>query len=55
MVDSIRAILGLIHESTIYSTSLFIGDEEGIRRSMARALRHERYKTCTAVNGEVGL
>ncbi|MEJ2655908.1 MAG: adenylate/guanylate cyclase domain-containing protein [Desulfobacterales bacterium] len=34
---------------------LFIDDEEGIRRSVIRALRHEPYETCTAENGEIGI
>ena len=34
---------------------LFIDDEEGIRRSVARALKNEPYKTCTAENGEAGI
>jgi len=36
-------------------TLLFIDDEEGIRRSVARALKHEPYKTHTAENGEIGI
>jgi adenylate cyclase len=34
---------------------LFIDDEEGIRRSVVRALKHEPYETCTAENGEIGI
>ena len=34
---------------------LFIDDEEGIRRSVIRALKREPYKTYTAENGEVGI
>jgi len=34
---------------------LFIDDEEGIRRSIVRALRHEPYKTYTAETGEEGI
>ena len=34
---------------------LFIDDEEGIRRSVVRALKHEPYKTHTAENGEIGI
>jgi class 3 adenylate cyclase len=34
---------------------LFIDDEEGIRRSIVRALKNEPYKTYTAVNGEDGI
>jgi len=34
---------------------LFIDDEEGIRRSVVRALKNEPYKTCTAENGEAGI
>ena len=33
---------------------LFIDDEEGIRRSVVRALKHEPYKTHTVENGETG-
>ena len=31
---------------------LFIDDEEGVRRSMARALKREPYKTYTAKTGQ---
>lgn len=34
---------------------LFIDDEEGIRRSVIRALKREPYKTYTAENGEAGI
>lgn len=34
---------------------LFIDDEEGIRRSITRALKREPYKTYTAKNGEDGV
>jgi len=34
---------------------LFIDDEEGIRRSVVRALKNEQYKTYTAENGEAGI
>lgn len=34
---------------------LFIDDEEGIRRSLVRALKHEAYNTYTAENGESGI
>ncbi len=34
---------------------LFIDDEEGIRRSIVRALRHEPYRVYTADNGESGI
>jgi adenylate cyclase len=34
---------------------LFIDDEEGIRRSVVRALKHEPYETFTAENGEIGI
>ena len=34
---------------------LFIDDEEGIRRSIVRALRDEPYRVYTADNGEVGM
>ncbi|MDD4392310.1 MAG: response regulator, partial [Desulfobacterales bacterium] len=34
---------------------LFIDDEEGIRRSMVRALRKESFKTYTVENGEKGI
>ena len=34
---------------------LFIDDEEGIRRSVVRALKHESYEICTAENGEIGI
>ncbi len=34
---------------------LFIDDEEGIRRSITRALKREPYKTYTAKNGEDGI
>lgn len=34
---------------------LFIDDEEGIRRSVVRALKHEPYKTHTVENGETGI
>jgi adenylate cyclase len=34
---------------------LFIDDEEGIRRSVVRALKREPYETCTAENGEIGI
>lgn len=34
---------------------LFIDDEEGIRRSMVRALKREPYKTYTVENGEAGI
>jgi adenylate cyclase len=34
---------------------LFIDDEEGIRRSVARALKNEPYETHTAENGEAGI
>jgi adenylate cyclase len=34
---------------------LFIDDEEGIRRSVLRALKHEPYKIYTAENGEIGV
>lgn len=34
---------------------LFIDDEEGIRRSVVRALKREPYKTYTAENGEAGI
>ena len=34
---------------------LFIDDEEGIRRSVVRALKREAYETHTAENGESGI
>jgi adenylate cyclase len=34
---------------------LFIDDEEGIRRSVVRALKHEPYEICIAENGEAGI
>jgi adenylate cyclase len=34
---------------------LFIDDEEGIRRSVARALKNEPYETHTAENGDTGI
>ena len=34
---------------------LFIDDEEGVRRSLKRALKKEPYKTYTAENGEAGI
>ncbi|MGA8181426.1 MAG: adenylate/guanylate cyclase domain-containing protein [Desulfobacterales bacterium] len=34
---------------------LFIDDEEGIRRSVVRALKHEPYEICTAESGEIGI
>jgi adenylate cyclase len=34
---------------------LFIDDEEGIRRSVVRALKHEPYEIYTAENGEIGI
>ncbi|RZB34860.1 MAG: hypothetical protein SRB1_00628 [Desulfobacteraceae bacterium Eth-SRB1] len=34
---------------------LFIDDEEGVRRSIARALKKEPYKTYTVRNGEEGI
>ncbi len=34
---------------------LFIDDEEGIRRSVVRALKQEPYNTHTAENGETGI
>jgi adenylate cyclase len=34
---------------------LFIDDEEGIRRSVVRALKHEPYEIFTAENGEIGI
>ncbi len=34
---------------------LVIDDEEGIRRSLVRALKNEPYKTYTAANGEAGI
>ncbi|MFC1516115.1 adenylate/guanylate cyclase domain-containing protein [Thermodesulfobacteriota bacterium] len=34
---------------------LFIDDEEGVRRSVVRALRREPYKTHTAMNGKEGI
>jgi adenylate cyclase len=34
---------------------LFIDDEEGIRRSVVRALKHEPYEVFTAENGEIGI
>jgi adenylate cyclase len=34
---------------------LFIDDEEGIRRSVVRALKHEPYETHTAENGKIGI
>ena len=34
---------------------LFIDDEEGVRRSIVRALKKEPYKTYTAGNGEEGI
>ena len=34
---------------------LFIDDEEGVRRSVVRALKREPYKTYTATNGEEGI
>ncbi|MBI9087035.1 MAG: response regulator [Desulfobacterales bacterium] len=37
------------------NTLLFIDDEEGVRRSMARALKREPYRTLTAENGEAGI
>ena len=37
------------------SKLLFIDDEEGIRRSVVRALKYEPYQTHTAESGEVGI
>ena len=37
------------------NTLLFIDDEEGIRRSIVRALKREPYKTHTAENGKLGI
>ena len=34
---------------------LFIDDEEGIRRSLVRALKQEPYETVTAENGQAGI
>ena len=34
---------------------LFIDDEEGIRRSVVRALKNEPYETYTAENGDLGI
>jgi adenylate cyclase len=34
---------------------LFIDDEEGVRRSLVRALRHEPYRTFTAESGQEGV
>ncbi len=34
---------------------LFIDDEEGVRRSILRALKNEPYKTYAAENGEKGI
>jgi adenylate cyclase len=34
---------------------LFIDDEEGVRRSIARALKNQPYKTYTVQNGEAGI
>ncbi|MBW2568051.1 MAG: response regulator, partial [Deltaproteobacteria bacterium] len=34
---------------------LFIDDEEGVRRSVVRALKKEQYKTFTVGNGEEGI
>lgn len=34
---------------------LFIDDEEGVRRSIARALKNQPYKTYTVKNGEAGI
>ncbi len=34
---------------------LFIDDEEGVRRSLVRALRHEPYRTFTAESGRAGI
>ena len=34
---------------------LFIDDEEGIRRSVVRALKNEPYEIHTAENGEAGI
>jgi adenylate cyclase len=34
---------------------LFIDDEEGVRRSMVRALKHEPYQTVTAGSGQEGI
>jgi class 3 adenylate cyclase len=34
---------------------LFIDDEEGIRRSVVRALKNEPYETYTAENGDIGI
>nr|MBC8362709.1 response regulator [Candidatus Desulfatibia profunda] len=36
-------------------TLLLIDDEEGVRRSVARALKREPYQTHTAANGEAGI
>lgn len=37
------------------SKLLFIDDEEGIRRSVVRALKYEPYQTQTAESGEIGI
>lgn len=37
------------------SKLLFIDDEEGIRRSVVRALKYEPYQTHTAESGEIGI
>ena len=37
------------------NTLLLIDDEEGVRRSVARALKREPYQTHTAANGEAGI
>ncbi|MBW1860356.1 MAG: hypothetical protein JRI70_09875, partial [Deltaproteobacteria bacterium] len=34
---------------------LFIDDEEGVRRSITRALKQEPYTIYTAENGEAGI
>ena len=39
----------------IMNKLLFIDDEEGIRRSLVRALKREPYETITAENGQAGI
>ncbi len=34
---------------------VLIDDEEGVRRSVVRALKRESYQTYTAANGEAGI
>jgi len=46
---------GLLNEENNMYGLLFIDDEEGVRRSIVRALRKEPYQTHTAKNGEEGI